>query len=119
MSRHLPVRSLSVLSQPAVIDPFYVDNFAQAILSRKVCVDNYPFYVDNFVLMPASGRGKRQRSVGVAPPLAHPASTVLFTCALSTNLIQAWARSELPAVKVQFWAHQAYLSMEMILIGLN
>ena len=47
----------------------------------------------------------------------------LFECEMATNLVQAWANCEIPACKVQYWAHQCFNECKSILdslgIGLN
>ena len=72
--------------------------------------------------MPARGQGKRQR-LADTPPLDDVVETVehasLFECDSAKSLIQAWAGCEMSAVKVQFWAHQTYLTLQKTLESLG
>ena len=74
--------------------------------------------------MPARGQGKRQRLAATAVDVgvgagAHTDHAGLFDCDVTKSLVEAWAACELPACKVQFWAHQTYLTLQKTLESLG
>ena len=63
--------------------------------------------------MPQRGCGKRQRLVAqeLVQDVEHVRHDAMFECEIASSLVQAWANCEMPACKVQFWAHKAYLTL--------
>lgn len=69
--------------------------------------------------MPAPGVGKRQRLAQLNLDLQAARNASLFECDMVSELVKAWANTEMPAVKVQFWAHQCYLTLKVVLESLG